>query len=280
VPTFDQHVTRWQRLLSDESASREDRRTQAQDYFFAHLLEPIAAKLRADRDPHAPSVDLLLSLSGMSPQTTTLVARALRPKRVVVIGSEGLDDEFNQIGDALVPHVGHAGLVRRPCEPTDPMDIYRVVKAELANTDPRAACIDITGGKKVMSAAAALAAWQLDLRLCYLDGQFDPVLRQPRIGTQRLLMLDNPTQLFGEHAIDTALAQWGGGAYGPAAERLEALAERLAQPTRARFLAAVSRLYQAWTDLDLAALPERIAAVRRWLGDPNVRALSLPADTL
>jgi hypothetical protein len=128
--------------------------------------------------------------------------------------------------------------------------------------------IDITGGKKVMSATAALAAWQLDLPLCYIDSDYDPEMRQPTPGSERLLFLNNPSTLFGVQAMAGALHLFGSGAYEAAWARFHELSERLSQPGKARFLRDLSGLYRAWCDLDLAGLPAQIEAVEKRLADP------------
>src|SRR5262249_43970877 len=126
---------------------------------------------------------------------------------------------------------------------------------------------DITGGKKVMSATAALAAWQLDLPLCYIDSDFDPELRQPVPGTENLLLLSNPTTLFGVQEMENVLQMFNSGAYQAARARYHELSERVSQPGKARFLRDLSALYGAWCDLDLACLPACIAAVEKSLPD-------------
>jgi hypothetical protein len=113
-----------------------------------------------------------------------------------------------------------------------------------------------------MSATAALAAWQLDLGLCYIDGDYDVELGQAVPGSDRLLLLDNPTSLFGEQEMKAAEHAFDGGAFDAARRRFEELATRLAQPGRARFMAALSALYQAWCDIDWKALPAAVDRVK------------------
>jgi hypothetical protein len=215
---------------------------------------------------------LLISVTGFSPRTTILAFKVLRPRRLVVIPSENARGSINTIARYVVGEGGlqQADFSQRPCVPTNPLSIYNVVKDELElleRQDGQAiSYIDITGGRKVMSATAALAAWQLDLGLCYLDGEYDPELRQAVPGSDRLLLLDNPTSLFGEQEMNAAYQAFDGGAYEAAGSRFEELSGRLARPTDARFWGALSKLYGAWCDLDLVALPAAIETVRRTLG--------------
>lgn len=138
----------------------------------------------------------------------------------------------------------------------------RLDQAAIAGRRPPTAVIDITGGKKVMSAAAALAAWQLDLQLCYLDGTWSPRLRQHVPGKDQLLMLPNPAALFGDQEMDRARALFDSGSFDAAEARYARLVDLVREPAKALFMAALSGLYQAWCDLDLDVIAQRAARVR------------------
>lgn len=276
--TFDEHVERMHRItVGAEPYGEGIPYEQATRYYLDYLVEECAERARKNGRELPQRVDLLISVTGFSPRTTILAFKVLRPRRLVVIPSENARGSVNTIARYVVGEGGleQADFSQRPCVPTDPLSIYNVVKDELdllGREDGHAiSYIDITGGRKVMAATAALAAWQLDLGLCYLDGGFDPVLRQAIPGSDRLLLLENPTSLFGEQEMNAAYEAFDGGAYEAARSRFDELAERLARPTDARFWGALSELYRAWCDLDLAVLPDAIEAVRRTLGPMRQR---------
>lgn len=279
--TFDEHIEMMRQITAGTERYGEGLPyEQATRYYLEHLVDACAERARRSCHGLPDRVDLLISVTGFSPRTTILAFKVLRPRRLVVIPSESARGSINTIWRHVVGEEGGlepADFVQRPCVPTDPLSIYDVVKQELdllGREDDRAlSYIDITGGRKVMSATAALAAWQLDLGLCYLDGDWDPDMRQAIPGSDRMLLLDNPTSLFGEQEINAALHAFNGGAYEAARSRFSELAGRLAHPTDARFWGALSSLYRAWCDLDLPALPDTIETVRRTLS-PMERQLS------
>jgi hypothetical protein len=189
--------------------------------------------------------------------------------------------------DSIAGHVVHPSRLRhsnfmaRSCVPTDPHGVYRVVKDVLDSMRSEDGqrpyvVLDITGGRKVMSAAAALAAWQLNLALCYVEADYDPRLRRPVPGSDRLLVLGNPTELFGEQAMDAALRTFASGAFDAASQQYDDLCDTIAEPARARFMRALSGLYRAWCDLDLTSLPAKLESVQTTL--PRVRHL-ITSDT-
>lgn len=230
------------------------------------------------------SVDLLVSLSGFSPATTILAYELVRPKQLFIISSEGTADSIDVINEHLVVsrRLAAKNFRHEACDGTNPLMIYRLVKAEVAKLERGrsgedekrsrlAVLIDITGGKKVMSAAAALVAWQLDLRLCYIDSEYDGEMRQPIPGTERLLILDNPTAIFGDQELESALETFRSGAFAIARERFSILAESMSEPSRARLLRDIAALYQAWSDLDMERLPVLADQVSKELTNPLAR---------
>jgi CRISPR-associated protein (TIGR02710 family) len=269
---FVQHVRQMRRITDgEESFGSGGSYEQATRYYLKYLVDECAERARSASRGLPPKVDLLISVTGHSPRITVLAYKILRPSRLVVVPSDDARDSYNTIhryvsANGLQP----ADISQRPCDPTDPLSIYRIVKDELdSHTRSRGtdgiAYIDITGGRKVMSATAALAAWQLDLGLCYIDGDYDAELGQAIPGSDRLLLLDNPTSLFGEQEMKAAEHAFDGGAFDAARRRFEELAGRLAQPGRARFMAALSALYQVWCDINWKALPAAIVRVEETL---------------
>ena len=281
IATFEERSARLRRIFRGEETYGEgEPARQAERFHREHLLPEVVVRARA-ASAHAAEgadLDLLVSLSGFSPATTILAYEVLRPRRVFVISSAAAAESLDRIGGYLCSpgRLRHSEFSHRRCDPTQPLDIYRIVHDELAAARrtldrPPRAILDITGGKKVMSASAALAAWQLDLPLCYLESVFDPELRQPVPGTERLLLLDNPTTLFGDEALRTAIEVFDAGSFEAAHGRFADLADRISEPTQARFFRDLAALYRAWCDLDLDGLRAPIVAVRSGLDDPRVR---------
>ena len=256
---------------------------QARRYRLKEIL-PVTVAYAKRNSPEVPddSVDLLVSLSGFSPETTILAFHLVNPKRLMIIGSEATRASVDVIQETLKLPLSR--LYIEDCEPTDPLEIYQYVQkaARLVRRDdgPARIIIDITGGKKVMSASAALAAARLDLPMCYVEGDFDPELRQSRPGTERLVILRNPTDLFGDRQLDAGLAAFRHGAYAAAHAQFKDVAGAAYEPAFARFLRDLSAVYQAWCDLDFAQLEGLSAALRSRLTDPGYRPAPALVDRL
>jgi hypothetical protein len=279
MEAFEAQVERMQRIFrGQETYGSGTPSAQATAFRFERMLPEIIRRAMA-KSPTAqlPKVDLLVSLSGFSPATTIITFELLRPGRLLVLSSEGTEESI----DVIHAHtVGQGKLPPRNffqerCDSIDPYLVYKLVKQRVeparSGAEHLSAIIDITGGKKVMSAAAALVAWRLDLPLCYVESDYDPEMRQPHPGTERLLILDNPTTLFRDDEMDAARAIFRTGAFATARDRFQALAESIPEPGRARFMRDLSGLYQAFADFDLDGLPAHIERVRMALDDASPR---------
>jgi CRISPR-associated protein (TIGR02710 family) len=276
MASFAEDIEQYRRIHQGvESYGEGTRSEQATRFYLDRLLGPATEQARLVSDkPRGAPVDLLISLCGFTPTPTILSHDLLRPQRMVVIVSRDAEDSIDVIHDRVTRPVGPLrprDFHHTPCDPTDPLGIYRIVKEELGRLESTAngrpyAIIDITGGRKVMSAAAALAAWQLKLDLSYMEGQFDPHTRHPIPGTDRMMILSDPTTLFGEQEMARALEMFRAGAFESARLRYDEICDTIAVPGSARHMRALSEMYRAWCDLDLAALPAAVKTLQGVLG--------------
>lgn len=206
------------RIRSGESVyGSGDAQEQSLRFYYDQVLGPVITQFRA-RTEHIRGqfgrVDLLVSMLGFSPETAVLACHALRPLRLLVLYSGNAADSISIVrrfvtGDEndLLPA---SSFAPQECPPTEPTGIGTIIEKAVAdvrstNKDARIV-VDITGGKKVMSAAAALAAARLGLPVVYIDGDYDPKIRRPRPGTESLVMIsDGNTPSVSRLGLDESL---------------------------------------------------------------------------
>jgi CRISPR-associated protein (TIGR02710 family) len=276
METLEQMNTRLRRIFRGEEAYGDGPPAeQARRYRLTKLLPATIeqAKINSADVPRDP-VDLLVSLSGFSPETTILAFELLQPEHLMIIGSAATRASLDTIQDSL--KLPFSRITSHPVDPTDPMKIYQIIQeaARSFGDDGRERLniiIDITGGKKVMSASAALAAAQLDMPMCYIDSTFDPELRQSLPGTERLVIIPNPTKMFGDREMEAALVAFRHGAFASAGARFAEVANSAYEPARARFLRDLASVYEAWCDLNFAEVGKHADTLRTRLYDPGHR---------
>lgn len=274
-------------LDGEETYGEGDPQEQARrfwlDLMAAPVIERARDKLRQAGD--IPKVDLLVSVAGFSPETTLLTAGVFQPREVLVVSAGQPYEHIDIIADAL----GHRGLRASHfhhdhCSATD-LSIFEVICRRVRAIRERRASmgkkpqdgetlVDITGGKKVMSAGAAMAAWELDLRICYVNNTYDPKRRIAMPGTDEIVLLDSPYIRYGGGEERRSDHDFDLGAYEAARSRYEKLAERLNEPARVRFLRDLSAFYEAWRNLDIDGLEKVTPRVHEHLAEP--RAFTAP----
>lgn len=275
MATLDQKRQRLTRIFRGlEPYGEGTAAEQANRYRLSEMYDDTVAAAKVNSaDVERPDVDLLVSLSGYSPETTLLAYELILPSQLLVISSEKTLAQVDVINEKIAGRLKFSEFRYDKVDPVNPLDIYELVKKAVhparPGDPPIKAIIDITGGKKVMSASAALAASQLDLKMCYIDSEFDPEMRQATPGTERLCILSNPTVLFGDGDMDAATQMFKSGSYVGAAERFGELSGRVSEPARARYMRDLAAFYQAWCDQDSLHLPEWVAQVRSRVADPR-----------
>lgn len=247
---------------------------QADRFYYDQLLPLViqdfvsrSVPLREQLGP----VDLQISMLGYSPETAILVCQALSPQRLILLHSAvaketiGIVRRF--VAGAGYGKAANLHLSAIPIPPTDPYGIVRIIRDAALETwrqNPSARIVvDITGGKKIMSAAAAIAAAQLRLPTIYIDSEYDPKLRRPTPGTEQLISIPPEKESQSNTLWNQAAALFNGGHFELAASAFRSI-EQVCGAQQTRTWSAIAEFYAAWIGLDIPRLQEsakRIAAL-------------------
>ena len=205
--TSSENINRWRNILAGKEVyGAGSIIEQAADFYYENILPLVLTEVknRVTSSQNAPGdVGTLVSLMGYSPETTVIACTVLEPDFLHVVRSSPSPDYIpsitnllNRISGAYKPKMGVYEVM---CDATDPYEIYKAVSLSLKRTIPhdlknKRNIVDITGGKKVMSAMASLAASHQKALIAYIDGEYDPALRRPQPLTEHLTLI-NPLAL-------------------------------------------------------------------------------------
>jgi hypothetical protein len=269
-------VARWKALLASD-------RSAADELYFGELLPDLLAALEQQpehRALRAQQHQVLVSLMGFSPETTIISAALLRPQWVLVVLSEKGEDSYDRAHEFLTSHriLRPSQIQKLTVSPTDPVEIYREIKRALSRigspgTTP-SHIFDVTGGKKIMSATAGQVAWEEDWPLCYIESPaYDPEIRRPLPGHERLIRLPNPSRIREEQARRAALETYASRHYVSALEAFRKSQQLRAENQLECLAVELCRCYVAWSDLDLPRLDEAVGRVRAEMAQPRMAEL-------
>lgn len=288
---------RWLALGREKNGRAQQDDLYARE-FAEHFARLFAGLPLHGAPPEMPRPRALVSVLGLSWQPVALMAAWCRPARMLVLGTEE-SLNLSPGGEGVLSVVARvAGISRDAIEPVrvgDPgeADIYRAVRDFLrpSGVSPREVFVDPTGGKKSMSASAALAGFLAGAPLVYVDyGEYHGPNRIPVAGTEYPRLLANPLEVMGDLELRDVFGAFNRSDFSEAEGLARRLAARLYEPREAECLAKLAHGYGAWDRFDfrgaLQGLGEardvldRFADQGGWGWAPAVRAAlgrNLPA---
>jgi len=217
------------------------------------LLPLIREKFKADYDQE-PQYDGLISLLGFTPETVILSHQFIQPEKIVVIHTEETKDLLDTVKTyANIPSYSYfyESFSEKPNT-----DIYRALEAALRRF-PKGSriVIELTGGKKTMGGALAIAAGILDINLIYIDyKEYLREFRKPRPESTYIQLVGNPLKLpvdlFSEVEVNRAVNFFNVGKYDISQTLFEQASNRMTQPRAAELCSELSKLYMLWNSFN------------------------------
>lgn len=195
-------VDSWKALLAKNSQ-------EALQFYFFNILPVIEEKFVRE-NVIDEDCDVLVSLMGFSPETIVLTAASLKPKELIIVTGQNTVANYDLVVDYLVRKkiLSYHQISLKKVDIHNLDDIYQTITRSIVEHKTSSVIVDITGGKKIMSASAAQAAWEINAPLCYVEGDYDPIARRPALGSERLEILSNPSREKARQARREAITAW------------------------------------------------------------------------
>ena len=188
---LDQYIEQWIQDTGNPATHDEAKKFYAEKIMpqlLVHLKDTdiVGKQLRENG-----GVATLFSVLGMTPAPIVITQHLLQPKNHVIF----YDKNIKVKDDKILAHLDS--------NPTYVMfedesfgTIYETMKEMLIVSEGGNMVIDITGGKKSMTAAASIFAKDFDFSIVYVDmstpGSYIPAIHQTRPGSERLNLVYSP----------------------------------------------------------------------------------------
>lgn len=258
-------------LAAIQQRWREVRDRAEQDDLYAREFAAPFARLFAALPLFGAPADLarprlLVSVLGLSWQPAALMAAWARPERMLLIGTA---ESFSRAvaGERVLELICRVSGIDRErlqeVQVRDPgeTEIYRKVRDFLRETGagPRETYLDPTGGKKSMSASAALAGFLAGMPLVYVD-YLQYANRIPVAGTEYPRLLANPLDVLGDIELRAIASAFNRSDFREAEHLAQRLGDRLYEPREAECLTQLARGYGAWDRFAFVEAREALGA--------------------
>ena len=244
-------------------------REKAENFYETKLMKLIEEEFIANNTGKVyEKVEYLIMSVGTSYEPLVLDIQLLQPRRILFLYTERTECILEKI--VKYCQLDAMRYSKREVNETDPLDIYREIKAAyLKWSRPDKMYIDFTGGTKSMSAAAAMAGAVINVQLIYIGTtHYLTDFRKPEPGSETLYYISNPVEIFGDLEIEKAFALFDKFNYAGARKKLEELKESVPTPDIRQQLSFVYDLalaYEHWDALEFPAAYETMRSLTREL---------------
>ncbi|MBW4511746.1 MAG: hypothetical protein KME64_35375 [Scytonematopsis contorta HA4267-MV1] len=185
-------TNQWIELLGSKSKD-------AFEFYCEHIIPSLLPQLKKEFKTayqQDNKYDCLISLLGFTPETSILAYQFCEPKQFIVLYTEESSKYLQEVviySKVPISSFFHEKVIELPSN----KGVYQALEAALQRV-PKGSrvAIDLTGGKKIMSGALAVAAGVLDIDLIYIDFRdYMPEFRKPKPESSYIHLVTNPMKL-------------------------------------------------------------------------------------
>lgn len=188
---LEQYIEQW-----INETGNPDRHDDAKKFYAEKIIPELLVKLKETdlvgmQLRKNGGVDTLFSVLGMTPAPIVITQHLLQPKSHVIFYDKNIKVKDDKILAHLDSNPTYVML-----EDESFGTIYETMKEMLIVSEGGNMVIDITGGKKSMTAVASIFAKDFDFSIVYVDmnapGSYIPAIHQIRPGCERLNLVYSP----------------------------------------------------------------------------------------
>jgi len=237
--------------------------------FYDQEIFPVLLQVLIPREQKRypePYTHLILPV-GLSPEPLIISILILRPEKVYFLYTKASGDYLDRI--AKDTNLRISQISQDEISDTNVPEIYQKVKAIYEKWEkPERVAVDISGGKKSMVGGCALAGSFIGARLFYIDSKFNPEFKKPDPGSERLMILDNPYDVFGDLKLEQAKQLFKQIDYVGSQRILKELEQETSNPQLYHAHSLLCQAYSAWDDWNidkaLEVMNQTIEVIKRY----------------
>ena len=180
-----------------------EQRKKAESYYENELMGLIVKEfVKNNKEQVYEKVETMIMSVGTSYEPLVLNISLFNPKKILFLYTEKTEKTIDKVVEFCA--LSSSDFQKAQVNEVSPLDIYKQIKnAYLMWGSDQKIYIDITGGTKAMSAAAAMAGAVIDIQLVYMGTtQYLSDFRKPEPGTETLYYISNPYEVFGDLEYD------------------------------------------------------------------------------
>lgn len=234
------------------SLAKEDAK-KAKEFYWKELFPEVEKKFLAENKPEE-EYDWLIITGGFAIEFPILTIKALKPKKVYFLGTKEFREGFL---DKIVEKTGlkASDYIMDVVEyrEMDVADVYQRIRERLDLFSDKKVILDLTRGKRIMGVGAGIVGAFFGFDLAYIDEEWPADLGMGVPGTEKLVTVRNPFDVFGDLEGREAKELFNHHNYGAAMFFYKRLREKVADPREMEIEELLAEVYLHWNSFNFKA---------------------------
>src|SRR3989344_4560732 len=244
-------MNEFERLRENWLELVKNTKTDEANSLYWEKLFPLIEKQFFENNELKGEYDWLILPVGLESSYYILLIKAIKPKNVYFLGT----GEFKR--DFLDKIIEKAGLKASryivdtlEYEEMDIADVYEKIRKHLDLFYNKKVILDLTRGKRIMSVGAGIVGAFFGFDLVYVDEEWIDEIKRGLPGTEKLVMVKNPFDVFGDLEGQEAREFFNHYNYGAAIFFYKKLREKVADPRKIEIEELLSEAYLHWNSFN------------------------------
>jgi CRISPR-associated protein (TIGR02710 family) len=207
-----------------------------------------------DRNNFSEECDWLILPSGLEASYYILLIKVVKPKKVYFLGTNEFKETFiNRIIElsGLKPSQYIIDII--DYKEMDVSDVYDKIRSKLELFLGKKVLIDLTRGKRILSVGAGIVGSFFGFDLVYIDEDWVDDIKRGLPGTEKLVFVKNPFDVFGDLELKEARHFFDHYNYGAALSLYKRIKQKIIDPRYVEIEELLAEAYMHWNSFNFKA---------------------------
>lgn len=247
MDSFQDNRNKWTQLVSKGNF------LEAEEIYW-DVLFPILEKTFLERNPFSDKCDWLILPAGLEASYYIFLIKALKPNQIYFLGTPEFKNTFlNRIIEKtnLKPSQYIVDIVNY--ENMDVAEVYDKIRSKLSLFIGKKVFMDLTRGKRILSVGAGIVGAFFGFDLVYIDEEWIDDIKRGNPGTEKLVLVKNPFEVFGDLELKEARNFFDHYNYGAALALYGRIKQKIIDPRKVEIEEYLSEAYMHWNSFNFKA---------------------------
>ncbi|MFH1307436.1 MAG: TIGR02710 family CRISPR-associated CARF protein [archaeon] len=244
---------------------------EADELYWDELFPEIEKKFLSENSLDE-NYDWLVLPAGLESSYYILLIKAIKPKKVYFLGTHEFKENFL---DRIIQKTGLRAadyiIDTLNYDEMDVADVYEKIRKRLDLFYGKRVILDLTRGKRIMSAGAGIVGAFFSFDLVYIDEGWVDDIKRGLPGTEKLVQVKNPFEVFGDLERKESIKLFNRYNFGASLFFYKRLRERVTDPRTVETEEILSECYLHWNSFNFPAAFHRMDSLLKKAKQYNLK---------